>query len=81
MKECTKPNCNCIEIAEQNNGGNPVKSYPCLAQKEPGIHISTEPLWNESMKEAKEKFQLLLNSIQNHEVSDTTGSDSSNAAD
>ena len=28
---CTKPNCNCIEIAEQKNGGNPVKSYECLS--------------------------------------------------
>jgi hypothetical protein len=31
MKKCTKPNCNCIEIAEQKNGGQPVKSYQCLA--------------------------------------------------
>lgn len=29
---CEKPNCNCIEIAERNNGGNPVKSYPCRAK-------------------------------------------------
>jgi hypothetical protein len=27
--EC-KVNCNCIQIAEYENGGNPVKSYPCL---------------------------------------------------
>jgi hypothetical protein len=31
---CTKPNCNCIEIAEQKNGGNPVKSYECLMPNE-----------------------------------------------
>lgn len=30
MNKCTKPNCDCVEIAEQKNGGNPVKSYPCL---------------------------------------------------
>lgn len=30
-KGCTKPNCNCVEQAELKNGGNPVKSYPCLA--------------------------------------------------
>lgn len=28
---CTKPNCNCIEVAEKENGG-PVKSYPCRAK-------------------------------------------------
>lgn len=28
--ECTKPNCNCLEIAEENEGG-PVKKYACLA--------------------------------------------------
>ena len=30
---CTKPNCDCIEIAEQKNGGDPVKNYPCLAKQ------------------------------------------------
>lgn len=25
-----KETCNCIEIAEYENGGNPVKNYPCL---------------------------------------------------
>lgn len=29
--KCTKPNCNCIEIAEKKNGGQPVKNYECLA--------------------------------------------------
>lgn len=27
---CARPNCNCLEIAEEKAGG-PVKSYPCLA--------------------------------------------------
>lgn len=31
MKQCTKPNCECVAIAERKNGGNPVKNYPCLA--------------------------------------------------
>ncbi len=30
--KCEKPNCRCVEIAEVRNGGNPVKSYPCLAK-------------------------------------------------
>lgn len=30
--KCLKPNCDCLEKAEQANGGNPVKSYPCLAE-------------------------------------------------
>lgn len=29
--KCTSPDCDCIEIAEIKNGGNPVKSYECLA--------------------------------------------------
>lgn len=29
-KECIKPNCDCLAIAEKRNDGNPVKSYPCL---------------------------------------------------
>lgn len=29
---CSKPNCNCIEIAEKINGGNPVKNYECRAK-------------------------------------------------
>ena len=32
---CNKPLCRCIDIAELNNGGNPVKNYPCLAKVEP----------------------------------------------
>ena len=28
-KECTKPNCNCMAIAEEKEGGG-VKNYPCL---------------------------------------------------
>lgn len=30
-KKC-KVDCNCIDIAECKNGGNPVKSYECLKQ-------------------------------------------------
>lgn len=29
---CTKPHCRCVELAEKRNGGDPVKSYPCLAK-------------------------------------------------
>lgn len=29
-KSCTKPNCDCVEKAIEANGGNDVKSYPCL---------------------------------------------------
>lgn len=32
MKECTKPNCDCIEIAEAKSGGL-VRDYPCLSGK------------------------------------------------
>lgn len=31
--ECKK-SCNCIEIAEEKNGGNPVKQYQCLRNKD-----------------------------------------------
>jgi len=27
---CTKPNCDCLDKAMEANGGNGVKSYPCL---------------------------------------------------
>lgn len=30
--KCEKPYCDCLDIAEDKNGGNPVKSYPCLAK-------------------------------------------------
>lgn len=28
---CTKPDCDCLERAEEANNGQEVKSYPCLA--------------------------------------------------
>jgi len=31
-EKCDKSSCKCIEIAEIKNGGNPVKSYECLAK-------------------------------------------------
>jgi hypothetical protein len=31
MSTCTKPDCDCLEKAEEANGGQPVKNYPCLA--------------------------------------------------
>jgi len=27
---CTKPDCDCLDKAMEANGGNGVKSYPCL---------------------------------------------------
>lgn len=52
MRKCTKPDCDCIKIGEQKNGG-PVKSYPCLGELEfveeqlnrrmPGIPSVEEP--------------------------------------
>ena len=35
-----KETCNCIEIAEYENGGNEVKNYECLADKESRIDRS-----------------------------------------
>jgi len=33
-KECGE-GCNCIDIAEFNNGGEPVKNYPCKSPHTP----------------------------------------------
>lgn len=44
MNKCTKPDCDCLEIAIENNGGTDVKSYPCLAG-------SNTPMPNEFKKE------------------------------
>ncbi len=30
MKECKFPDCDCIEKAEEKNGGRPIKNYECL---------------------------------------------------
>lgn len=43
MSKCTKPNCNCIEIAEAKNGGQPVKEYPCLAGNDADELKTTKP--------------------------------------
>lgn len=41
MKECNKPHCNCLEIAEAKAGG-PVQNYPCLADKNLGVEEATK---------------------------------------
>lgn len=44
--KCTKPDCDCLEIAIEKNGGTDVKSYPCLAG-------SNTPMPHEFKKEYK----------------------------
>lgn len=39
---CTKPNCRCLEIAVAMNGGDEVKSYPCLANGDDLEQLKTE---------------------------------------
>lgn len=43
MKGCTKPNCDCIEIAEREAGG-PVKSYQCLHADYSELMKSVQPV-------------------------------------
>jgi hypothetical protein len=75
MKECTKPNCNCIEAAEKEAGGH-VKNYPCLAGGKPSSfnhdYVGEKIIaYVEGQLKIMEAY-LMLNSEQSVQVSDTT---------
>lgn len=54
-EKCTKPDCDCLEIAEQKAGGQ-VKSYPCLASH-------TEFTKEKSSKTEKSKLETLISEL------------------
>lgn len=54
MNKCTKPDCDCIQIAVEKNGGTDVKSYPCLADQNtpmPTEFKKSKPIPQSSLKE------------------------------